>query len=172
MNSKYFFPVLLILFISNTLFAQRNEIVLTHKNQKTSTIKAGDNIRLSYPAEKLPIGKNKTGQVGIRGKIDAIEKDKIVLKAVRGKNLELDIHEITAIKKTSSMLPALAGTYAVIGGAALAGTSQADLNSGIKAFSAVAAIFPALIITTKVFYPAKPKQKVGQDYQMEVISVQ
>ncbi len=172
MNSKHFFLVLFLLSASSTLFAQKNKILLTHKNQKTSSIEAGDNVRISYPGEKLPTVKNKKGQVGIRGKVDAIKKDKIVLKAVRGKNLELDISEITAIKKTSSMLPALAGTYAIIGGAALIGTSQADLNSGITAFTTAAAVFPALIITTKIFYPARPKQKVGKDYKMEVIAVQ
>lgn len=163
-----------MLLCANTLFAQRNEILLTYKNQKTSNIKAGDAVRISYPAEKMSTVRKKTGQVGIRGKIESIGKDKIIMKAVRGKkNLELDINEITAIKKTSSssMLIALGTTYAVIGGAAIIGTTQADLNPAVTAFSAAAAIFPALIVTTGVFYPAKPKQKVGEDYKIDVITI-
>jgi hypothetical protein len=174
MNPKPFLLVFLLLFFVSPSFAQHNEILLTYKNQKTSTIKAGDAVRISYPGEKLAHASKKKDQVGIRGKIETIGKDKIVMKALRGKaNLELDINEITAIKKTPShtMLIALGSTFAIIGGAAILGTTAADLNPAVTAFSTAASVFPALILTTSVYYPAKPRQKVGEDYKMEVITV-
>lgn len=174
MNLRHFLLAFLLLIFANSSFAQRNEILLTYKNKKTSNIKAGDAVRISYPAEKLNIGNKKIGQIGIRGEIDSIGKNKILMKAIRGKkSLELDVNEITAIKKTASskMLLTLGVTYAIIGGAAIIATTQSDVNPAVTAFSAAASIFPALILTTNVFYPAKPRQKVGQDYKINVITV-
>jgi len=174
MNYKHIIITLLFTVLSATLFAQQHELLITKSNNKTVNLKAGDNIRLSYPAEKLNRRNNKNGEVGIRGKIDSIGKDKVWIKGTRRqKNLELNIKDIIAIKKASTgkLLLSLIATYAVIGGGVYLATTSADLESPIPEFGTAIAIFPALLISNGIIYPAKPKQKVGQDYKIDVITV-
>jgi hypothetical protein len=49
--------------------------------------------------------------------------------------------------------------------------SSLDVNNAAPAFAATFALFPAAIITANVFYPTKPKHKVGDGYTIKVITL-
>lgn len=172
---KHIFCILLGLSISSYLLAQQNQLLLTYPSGENSTLRKGDYIRLSYPSDKLPQNKKPGKMIGLRGKIDSLSKDRVWIKiSKRAKTaLQLDVENIGAIKKSSgaAILPTLIVNYAIIGGAAILIANSLDVNPAITAFSAVAAIFPASIVTANIFYPAKPKKKVGKDYKLEVITV-
>lgn len=174
MSHKQIIITLLFTILSTTLWGQKHELLITKSNNKTFHIKTGENVRLSYPAEKLNRANQKSGEVGIRGKIDSIGKDKIWIRGTKHqKGLEVDVKDITAIEKASTgkLLLSFIATYAVIGGGVYAATTSADIESPIPEFSTAIAIFPALLISNGIIYPAKPKKKIGNDYKMEVITI-
>lgn len=172
---KPLFCILLALSIYSGLLAQENQILLTYTNGENLALRKGDYVRLAYPSDKLARNNKPGKMVGIRGKIDSIGKNQVWIKINKRTKtaLELNVKDIEAIKKSSgaAVLPTLIVNYAVIAGGAILLARSLDVNPAITAFSAVAAIFPASIITANVFYPAKPKKKVGKDYKLDVITV-
>ena len=161
---------------SATALLESHRLLITYNDNKTEVIKAGEMVRLAYPANKLNLGRKFKGEeAGLRGLIDSISKETIYLKIRKGakENLPLNVKDITAIQKSNfgGTLGVFLLSYAVLGGSAIALTESLDVNPAITAFSAVAAIFPASIITVNMFYPSKPKKKVGKDYKLNVITV-
>src|SRR6476659_6270918 len=155
------FKTLIILFLFNISFnlvnGQENRLLIKHKHQEKS-LKKGDNIRLAYPSHLLEVKrKNAKEIIGLRGQIDSISQENILLKTdLRStKKIKVQINDILSIKKISGggQFLAFLVTYGAIGGSALALTNSLDLNPGIQVFSAVVAIFPAAIITANVLYP-------------------
>ncbi|QEK52412.1 hypothetical protein FYC62_12680 [Pedobacter aquae] len=176
MNLKCLLLTLFALMCSATVFSQRHEILITHQNNKTTVIKAGEMVRIAYPRNKLNLEhKFKGEEAGLRGLIDSISKETVFLKIRKGAkdNLALNVKDITAIQKSDfgGTLGVFLLSYAVLGGSAIALTESLDVNPAITAFSAVAAIFPASIITVNMFYPSKPKKRVGKDYKLDMITV-
>ncbi|WP_304064185.1 hypothetical protein [Pedobacter glucosidilyticus] len=176
MNLKCLLLTLFALICSATVFSQRHEMLITHQNDKTTVIKAGEMVRLSYPANKLNLGsKFKGEEAGLRGLIDSISKETVFLKIKKDAkdNLALNVKDIIAIQKSNfgSTLGVFLLSYAVLGGSAIFLTESLDVNPAITAFSAVAAIFPASILTANVFHPSKPKKKVGKHYKLDIITV-
>lgn len=174
---KAFLSFFLLVLVSTNTNAQENKILVSFANGKTSSISAGESIRLSYPTAKLDFKKSKKAPeyLGLRGKIDSISKTKIYLKIDKRatKNIALDVNQIAAIKKASGAGTFLTflTTYAIIGTGAVLITSQLDVTGAITAFAGAFSIFPAGIITANVFYPTKPHRKVGDGYQIKVITI-
>ena len=177
MNFKTFLPLFLLVLVLNYAVAQENKLLISYDNGKTISAAAGESIRLSYPASKLDFKKGKKAPkiLGLRGKIDSISKTTIYLKVDKraSKNIALDVTEILAIKKVSGAgtFFTFFTTYAIIGTGAVLLTNQFDSNSGITAFAGVFSLFPAGIITANVFYPTKPHRKVGDGYQVKIITI-
>lgn len=161
---------------SVTALSESHRILITYNDNKTEVIKAGEMVRLAYPVNKLNLGRKFKGEeAGLRGLIDSIRKETIYLKIRKGAkdNLALNVKDITAIQKSNfgGTLGVFLLSYGILGGSAIALTQSLDVNPAITAFSAVAAIFPASIITVNMFYPSKPKKKVGKDYKLNIITV-
>lgn len=159
----------------NLADAQENRLLVMHKHQEKS-LKKGDNIRFAYPSNLLDIKrKNAEEIIGISGKIDSISKENIWIKTdIKSKTTtRILIKDILSIKKISGGEQFLAFliTYGTIGGSVLAITNALDLNSGIKAFSTVIAVFPAAIITANVWYKAKPSGYKKKNYFISVITL-
>ena len=177
MNFKTFLPLFLLVLVLNYAVAQENKLLISYDKGKTLSASAGENVRLSYPALKLDFKKsNKAPEIlGLRGKIDSISKTKIYLKVDKrvSNNIALDVTEILAIKKVSGAgtFFTFFTTYAIIGTGAVLLTNQFDSTGGITAFAGVFSLFPAGIITANVFYPTKPHRKVGDGYQIKIITI-
>jgi len=177
MNFKTLFSLFLLLLVLNYADAQENKLLISYNNSKTLSASAGESIRLSYSASKLDFkkGNNSTKILGLRGKIDSISKTKIYIKVDKRatKNIVLDVNEILAIKKVSGAgtFFSFLTTYAIIGTGAVLLTSQFDSTGAITAFAGAFSLFPAAIITANVFYPAKPHKKVGDGYQIKIITI-
>ncbi|HET8829324.1 MAG TPA: hypothetical protein VFM79_08270 [Pelobium sp.] len=158
-------------------YAQENKILISFDNTTSKVIKKGDYVRLSYPSSKLAIKKSGKPQelLGFRGRVDSISTNQVWLKVDKrtDKKQAFAIADIVAIKSVSKSAEffTFLGSWAVIGGAAILASNAADLNSGAIAFSGVFSLFPAAIITGNVFYPTKPKQKVGEGYSIKVITI-
>ncbi len=157
--------------------SQENKLLISFKDNASKAIKKGDHVRLSYPTAKLDVKQSAKmpALLGFRGKVDSISLDQIWLRVDKrtAKRKAFSVADIVAIKGVSKSAEfwTFVGTSAVIGGAAVAGTALADLNSGAVAFSGVFSLFPAAILTANVFYPTKPKQKVGEDYTIKVVTI-
>lgn len=157
--------------------AQENRLLIVHKDQSTTALRKGDYVRLAYPSSKLNLDKKKqfAAVMGFRGHIDSISTDEIWLRVDKRtkKQLSFKVENIFAIKKVSksSELLTFAGSFLVIGGAAVIATSIADVNPALVAFSGAFSVFPAAIITANVFYPSKPHKKVGEDYTLKIITL-
>jgi hypothetical protein len=177
MNFKTFLSLFLFVLVLNNANAQENKLLITYNNGKTISATTGESIRLSYPASKLDFKKgNKAPKIlGLRGKIDSISKTKIYLKVDKraSKNIALDLPEILAIKKISGAgtFFTFLTTYAIIGTGAILLTNQFDSTGAITAFAGAFSLFPAGIITANVFYPTKPHRKVGDGYQIKIITI-
>jgi len=177
MNFKIILSLFLLILVLNYADAQENKLLISYDNGKTLSASAGESIRLSYPASKLDFKKgNKAPEIlGLRGKIDSISKTTIYLKVDKraSKNISLDVTEILAIKKVTGAgtFFTFLTTYAIIGTGAILLTNQFDSTGGITAFAGVFSLFPAAIITANVFYPTKPHRKVGDGYQIKIITI-
>ena len=177
MNFKIILSLFLLILVLNYADAQENKLLISYDNGKTLSASAGESIRLSYPALKLDFKKgNKAPKIlGLRGKIDSISKTTIYLKVDKraSKNISLDVTEILAIKKVTGAgtFFTFLTTYAIIGTGAILLTNQFDSTGGITAFAGVFSLFPAAIITANVFYPTKPHRKVGDGYQIKIITI-
>lgn len=162
----YKFLLVIVPLFFTVLFAnaQKNYVLLSYPDNKTVTIKANDQVRLAFSSTKqIKDGNQENVIVGLHGKIDSIGNDKIWIKKGKRKAeiLEIRVSSITSMKKTSTsaMLTSIIGSYIVIGGAALLVSNQLDLSPAVGSYSAIAAIFPAVILSSNVFYPSKPKEK-------------
>jgi len=157
--------------------SQENKLLISFKDNTSKIVKKGDYVRLSYPSAKLAIKKSAKMRelLGIRGKVDSIENNQIWLTIDKrtGKKQAFSIADIVAIKRVSKSAELLTflGTSIVVGGGAVLATNAMDLNSGAVAFAGVFSLFPSAIITANVFYPTKPKRKVGEDYTIKVITI-
>ena len=177
MNFKIILSLFLLVLVLNYADAQENKLLISYDNGKTLSASAGESIRLSYPNSKLDFKKgNKAPKIlGLRGKIDSISKTTIYLKVDKraSKNIALDVKEILAIKKVSGAgtFVTFLTTYAIIGTGAVLLTNQFDTTGAITAFAGAFSLFPAGIITANVFYPAKPHRKVGDGYQIKIITI-
>ncbi|MBC7654886.1 MAG: hypothetical protein H7098_10490, partial [Oligoflexus sp.] len=89
------------------------------------------------------------------------------------KQIILNFDDLVGIKKVnkSSELFTFLGTFAVIGTGAALAANAADISAALTAFSAVFSVFPAAIITANVFYPTKPKHKIGEGYTAKIITI-
>ncbi len=171
--------VIAVLVASATAKAQESQLLITYTaGNKTLALKKGDHVRMAYPAAKLKVATRKNRKpspiVGFRGVIDSIAPNKIWLNFGKNKTrAEFLVNEIIAIKKNSNgaILATYLVNYAVIGSSAAIATNSLDINSGATAFSAAFSAFPASIITADLFYPAKPKSKVGHNYNLKVITI-
>ena len=174
---KSFLTFFLSILMFSHAYAQQNKLLITYDKGKNLSVSAGESIRLSYPSAKLDFKKSKNTPkfLGLRGKIDSISKSNIYLKVDKraSKNIALDVKEILSIKKVSGSVTLLTflTTYVIIGTGAVLLTNQIDNNIPISAFAAAFSLFPAGIITAKVFYPSKPKRKVGDGYQIKIITL-
>ncbi|HTN22152.1 MAG TPA: hypothetical protein VL125_16870 [Pelobium sp.] len=157
--------------------SQENKLLISFKDSTSKVVKKGDYVRLSYPSAKLSIKKSARMQelLGVRGKVDSVGENQIWLKIDKrtGKKQAFNIDDIVAIKRVSKSAELLAflGTSIVVGGGAVLATNSMDLNSGAVAFAGVFSLFPSAIITANVFYPTKPRHKVGEDYTIKVITI-
>jgi hypothetical protein len=157
--------------------AQENRLLISYTNKTTKSIRKGDNVRLSYPTAKLDIKKtNKTPRIlGFRGKIDSISGKDIWLQTDKksSKRKILAIKDIIAIKKASGSeaFCTFLATYAIIGTSSALIVNSLDVNPAATTFAGVFALFPAAIITANVFYPTKPRQKIGPGYSIKVITI-
>ncbi|RKD18222.1 hypothetical protein BCY91_15575 [Pelobium manganitolerans] len=171
------FTVLLAL-LSFIAKSQENKLLITFKDSSSNTIKKGDYVRMAYPSAKLDI-KSKNGRfpeiVGIRGKVDSISSSEIwLIRDKRSlKKQAFNIADIDAIKEVSKSgeLMSFIGSTLVIGTAAVIITDKMELNPGAVAFAGAFSLFPAAILTGNVYYPTKPKKKVGEDYSLDVITI-
>jgi hypothetical protein len=174
---KTFLTLSLSVLMLNFAVAQENKLLISYDNGKTFSASAGESIRLSYPTAKLDLkrGKNAPEFLGLRGKIDSISKNTIYLKVDKraSKNIPLDVNQILSIKKISgsSTFFAFLTTYAIIGTGAILLTNQIDTDIPITAFAVAFSLFPAGLITANVYYPTKPQRKVGDGYQIKIITI-
>jgi hypothetical protein len=176
LNKKVLFTLILFLYVSSAR-AQENRLLISYPNNTSKSIRKGDNVRLSYPTAKLDIKKtNKTPKIlGFRGKIDSISGKEIWLQTDKksSKRKILAIKDIIAIKKASGSeaFYTFLATYAIIGTSSALIVNSLDVNPAATAFAGVFALFPAAIITANVFYPTKPRQKIGPGYSIKVITI-
>ncbi len=177
MNFKpVLFAFILCLTVS-VIKAQENKILLSFLNGKTNSIKKGDQVRLSYPVNKLQLKNIKTNQtvIGFRGKVDSISTSQIYLRVDKrtAKQIILNFEDLIAIKKVnkSSELFTFLGTFAVIGSGAAIAVNAADISPALTAFAAAFSVFPAAIITANIFYPTKPNHKIGEGYTAKIITI-
>lgn len=177
MKFKTVLALILFIFLFKIVDAQQNKLLISYDNGKTKSVSAGESVRLSYPTAKLDFKKSKNAPefLGLRGKVDSISKNTVYLKVNKGasKNIALDVNQILAIKKTSGSgtFFTFLTTYAVIGTGAVLLTNQLDTTGAITAFAGAFSLFPAGIITANVFYPTKPHRKVGDGYQVKIITI-
>ena len=177
MNFKTFLSLFLFVLALNYANAQENKLLISYENGKTFSASAGESIRLSYPTAKLDLKRSKKAPEfsGLRGKIDSISKTTIYLKIDKrgSKNIALDVTKILAIKKNSGSgtFFTFLTTYAVIGSGAILLANQFDSTGAITAFAGAFSLFPAALITANVFYPTKPHKKVGDGYQIKIITI-
>jgi hypothetical protein len=144
--------------------AQKKLVLLSYPDNKTVAIKANDQVRLAFSSTKQKKGGDQESViVGLHGRIDSIGNDKIWIKKGKKRSdlLEIPVSTITCMKKTSTaaFLTSIVGSYIVIGSAALLVSNQLDLSPAVGTYSSIAAIFPAVILSSNVFYPSKPKEK-------------
>lgn len=157
--------------------SQENKILISFKDNTSKVIKKGDYVRLSYPSSKLDIKKSTEIPkiLGFRGKVDSIAQNQVWLKVDKrtAKKRVFTIDDIVAIKRVSKSAEFLTflGSWAVIGTGAALVANAADLNSGAVAFAGIFSVFPSAILTANVFYPTKPKHRVGEDYTIKVITI-
>lgn len=177
MYSKSFVIAFLFCLMAHFAHSQENKILISFNDTTSRVIKKGDYIRLAYPSAKLAIKKSNKPQelLGFRGKVDSISLDQVWLKIDKRSNKKQnftisDIEAIKSVSRSAEFFTFLA-SWAVIGTGTALATNAADLNNGAVAFAGVASIFPAAILTANVFYPTKPKQKVGKDYSIKVITI-
>jgi hypothetical protein len=177
MNFKALLTALSLIFVFNSVDAQQNKLLITYDSGKTASASAGESVRLSYPTAKLVLKNgNKISEfLGLRGKIDSISKSTIYLKVDKRspKNIALDINQILSIKKISGIGTFLTflTTSAILGTGAVLLTNQLETSSVITVFAGVFSLIPAGIITANVFYPSKPHNKVGDGYQLKIITI-
>jgi hypothetical protein len=164
-------------FLGGAVIAQQNQLLINYTDGKTSAIKKGDLVRLAYPSAKINLNTTKKLPVllGFKGKVDSLSADRIWLKVDKRTNKRLDfaVNDIAAIKEVSksSELLTFIGSFVVIGAASAAVIASLDVNDAAPAFAAAFALFPAAIVTANIFYPTKPKHKVGDGYSIKVITL-
>nr|WP_294895027.1 hypothetical protein [uncultured Pedobacter sp.] len=157
--------------------SQENKLLISFKDSTSKVVKKGDYVRLSYPTAKLATKKfaKMPELLGFRGRVDSISTEQIWLKIDKrtGKKQAFNVSDIVAIKgvSKSAELFTFLGTSIVVGGAAVLITNVADLNPGAVAFAGVFSLFPSAILTANVFFPTKPRHKVGTDYTIKVITI-
>lgn len=157
--------------------AQENKILVSFKDSTSAVIKKGDFVRMAYPSAKLGLANSKKAPefLGFRGKVDSISVNEVWLQIDKRTNKKKSflINDITAIKQVSKSaeLFTFLGSWAVIGTGAAVVASAVDLTNGSVIFAGVFSLFPAAILTANVFYPTKPKHKVGEEYTIKVITI-
>lgn len=157
--------------------SQENKILISFSDQTSKTIKKGDYVRLSYPSAKLDLkkGAKLPNFLGFRGRVDSISRDEIWLRVDKRttKQRTFVISDITAIKKVSKSAEVLTfiGSFVVIGTSTVLVVNSLDISPALTAFSGVFALFPAAILTANVFYPTKPRHKIGDGYTLKVITI-
>ncbi|WP_353134897.1 hypothetical protein [Pseudopedobacter sp.] len=166
---KYLLSALLLVCF-NLSFAD-HIIKKTNKNGKVEVFEKGDKVRISYPGGKLS-PKSKKELKGISGRISEIKGNSFIIKSKHQKEIELNLNEVVALKKTGTFgyAAALIGTYAIIGGGVIYAGSEADLNPGITPLLGAVAIIPSALIATSIFYPANPRKTANKHYTLEIIN--
>jgi len=163
--------------ISGSTIAQQNQLLINYSNGETNAIKKGDLVRLAYPSEKLALNTTKKlpELIGFKGLLDSMSTDKIWLKVDKRtkKKMEFIVNDIAAIKEVSKSgeLLTFLGSFVVIGASSAAIVASLNVNDAAPAFAAAFALFPAAIVTANIFYPTKPKHKVGDGYTIKVITI-
>lgn len=174
---KSFFIALTICLTVQLAHSQENKILISFNESTSKVIKKGDYVRLSYPSAKLNLQKSgKTKElIGFRGRVDSISQNQVWLKIDKrtDKKQTFEVGDIVAIKSVSKAAEffTFLGSWVAIGGGAALITNAAELNSGAVAFSGIFSLFPAAILTGNIFYPTKPRQKVGDGYNIKVITI-
>ena len=157
--------------------AQQNQHLINYSDGQSKSIKNGDLVRLAYPSSKLTLNTQKKlpELLGFKGLVDSISTNQIWLKVDKrtNKKLTFEVNDIAAIKEVSKSAELLTflGTFVVVGASTAAVLTSLDINDAAPAFGAAFAIFPSAIITANVFYPTKPKHKVGDGYTIKIITL-
>ncbi len=157
--------------------AQQNQLLINYANGESNAIKKGDLVRLAYPSSKLTLNtpKKLPELLGFKGIVDSLSADQIWLKVDKrtNKKLTFTVNDIAAIKEVSKSAELLTflGTFVVVGASSAAVLASLDVNEAAPAFAAAFAVFPSAIITANVFYPTKPKHKIGDGYTIKVITL-
>ena len=163
--------------VSEGMYAQQNQLLINYSNGESNAIKKGDLVRLAYPSNKLNINTTKKlpELLGFKGLVDSLSANQIWLKVDKRtkKRMEFVVSDIAAIKEVSKSaeLFTFLGTFVVIGATSAVIASTLDVSDAAPAFAGAFALFPAAIITANVFYPTKPKHKVGDGYTISVITL-
>ncbi len=168
---------LMICLTANFAHSQVNILLIFSNDSTVKVIQKGDYVRLSYPSTKLAIKKSKKPQelLGFRGRIDSVGTDQVWLKIDKrtDKKQAFALADIVALKRVSKSAEffTFIGSWVVIGGGAALATNAMELNQGAVAFAGIFSLFPAAILTGNVFYPTKPKEKVGDGYSIKVVTI-